>query len=376
MKIAHFSVDSQFLESVQYSFSKSLPESTNHFYIYSGILRPNISKAKNLENIKKFNFHKVIFFREKDFKKYDLIVFHSLNYWNSKILLKLRTKRYYSIVWGGEIYTNTELKTDFSRNDKYLNSKVSFLRRIYDFIQYGYYLSTAERNKIIAKALFMSKKLSSNPMEFEILKKDNIYSKSATNFIFSYNPIEFMVKKFPKTIKKENIMVIGKSGNVAEDHLPVLKKIHDNLENVCNFKFLMNFSYGDKKYIADILDFLRSFDKVNFKIENEFKKMEDYFCEISKAKFFILNSKRQQGVGNIIAHLFFGTKIYLNDENILLDYFKKTGFKIFSVNDFYRDLRDNKICELDINEKKINKKVVFEQFSLENNRKTLFKILE
>ncbi len=116
------------------------------------------------------------------------------------------------------------------------------------------------------------------------------------------------------------------------------KQILDTLRrfNEENIKLFLPISYGGdnhttkrwykralKDYGKDIFN-----DKIVFL--DKLMSQNDYTGFIYFMDVLILNSERQNGLGNLLKYLYFGKKIYMNPDNPMYSYFNKQGIKIFS----------------------------------------------
>lgn len=99
-------------------------------------------------------------------------------------------------------------------------------------------------------------------------------------------------------------------------------------------------NYGDMRY-ADIVE---AQGKAVFKGEfvplRTHMPIADYYAMLRSTCAFIMNSRIQQGMGNITQALQDGKRIYLRPENVMLDDLRADGFHIFSVDDLLTLGRD------------------------------------
>lgn len=376
LKIAHFSIDNQFIESSQFTFSKIYPNSENQFFIYKGLFKNTLKKSKNIKNIKRIYYHQAYFIGDKDLKKFDLVIFHSMNYWNSLIASKLKKIQFLNIIWGGEIYTNSQIKTEYSLINHDHLKKTGFLKKLYDFFQYGYISTYDDRCKIIKKSIFNSKYISCNHLEFQYLKKIKVINKHSDYINLTYYPIEFLKIHFPDKTTNKNLLMIGKSANIAENNISILNMIGQNEEilSLNKVDIYMNLSYGNKYEIRRIKKKLSSFKNISYKTQKQFLELVDYYKVLNSVRFFVFNSTRQQGVGNILSLLYLGAKIYLNKNNLLYEYYKKLGFNVFTVEEFNKALKNKILIGLDKEEINNNKKLIEDNFSLKSNKLELSKL--
>ena len=77
--------------------------------------------------------------------------------------------------------------------------------------------------------------------------------------------------------------------------------------------------------------------------------IDDYYKIIGRADVAIFGQLRQEAAGNIAFLLANGTKVFLRENNVLYEHYKKLGFMVFS---FERDLNSiNDLVGLSTEEK-------------------------
>jgi hypothetical protein len=80
---------------------------------------------------------------------------------------------------------------------------------------------------------------------------------------------------------------------------------------------------------------------------------ESYFDLVGGAKAAVFNCYRQMAMGNIFEFLNSGIKIYLSNHNIIYQWLKDLGLKIFTIEEFVSDLESDNL-ELSSEDKERN----------------------
>jgi dTDP-N-acetylfucosamine:lipid II N-acetylfucosaminyltransferase len=88
----------------------------------------------------------------------------------------------------------------------------------------------------------------------------------------------------------------------------------------------------------------------------------------------VINGYRQMAMGNIFEAFKNGTKVYLNEKNIILKWLREEGFLLSSIDDFAFDLK-NELIELNENEITHNQNQLIKLAS-KYSQKDLFKALD
>ena len=334
INIIHITINTQFLQNIQEIFEKE--NSFKNQYI---ILEPFIFKKRiltgNLENCKRINFHFFNLFNKLLIKKNSIVILHGLNYWNSNFLIERKDLKIFSLLWGGELYSNPLIN---SRYSSLLKKEMSFLRKGYEFLNYGIWKINS-KYEIMKTALYNSEYIAMMKEEFEYFTKLGYLNKNSTFFRFNYFPIEHKLKLIEKLNKSPRTkIIIGKSAKPEENHfeiINILKGFNESLGDI-----IIPVSYGDKKYKEKLIKYGIDSFGYNFKPIRDFLPLEDYLKVLSECRIAIFGQKRQMGYGNILYLLLLGIKIFLDKDSLIYSYLKKNKVFIFSIQD---DLNNNSI---------------------------------
>jgi len=348
--LIHLTVNTQFLQNIQEIFENEYSFSNKYIVLEPFIFKKRVLTG-DLNNVKRINFHVFNLFHRSIIKSDSIVILHGLNYWNSKFLLQRNDLKIFSCLWGGELYSNPLIRSEFSST---FFNKTTLLRKIYEFSNYGIW-EINNKYEIMRKALFKSKYISMMKEEFDLFSDLGYLDRNSTFFRFNYFPIENKIKFIDniKAIEKTNI-IIGKSAKPEENHfeiINILKGLNVSLGDI-----IIPVSYGDKKYKKKIIKYGTDSFGYNFKPIHNFLPLDDYLKLLSECKIAIFGQKRQMGYGNIIYLLLLGTKIFLNKESLIFLNLKKNNVILFSIQD---DLNNDSVKEpLSLRESKHNKKII------------------
>ncbi|MEZ4809848.1 MAG: TDP-N-acetylfucosamine:lipid II N-acetylfucosaminyltransferase [Allomuricauda sp.] len=336
MKIAHISPDEKFIESIQWQFEKIFPGQNSFFvflvkqigstkYVHAGkSVQLLADDAKGLKKIL------------EEIKKYDLVIFHGLKYFQSQIVLKAATSdNFVWFFWGGEIYDNYK-----AVGHKVLGKKtkekfvgINALKMLKRMVRPAYYLLRFKSMTPEASVLKAAKKIPYigiiHEEEIEYLKQNDFIGQSAKHVPMTYYPLEFIFKGIEDiTITGKNIL-LGNSASLTNNHLEAFEKIR--LLNLEDRELIVPLSYGDQKYATEICKTGKNLFGKSFSPIVDFMPLHEYNFKLSSCSIVIMNHYRQQAVGNILAMLWMGAKIYLNEGNTFYQYLKKQGILVYSI---------------------------------------------
>lgn len=353
-KILHIAKDEKFIDSAIKQF-ESLKTIRSDFYIFN-----QNSQFKYIKLHDKVNFFNSITSINDILNQYDIIIFHSLDVDFFPIILN--TKKQHTCIWmcfGYEIYNDsfyfnkknlygiltrniTNFKT-VSLKKKLKNYLRPFKRIIFKNLVY-----TNQEVKINAIRR-MDYIVSSYSEEF--FKISKLIHQRKKQLTFTYYPLEYLVDINDSSIIRENQILVGNSGTLTNNHLDVFKKLQ--VVNIGNYNILCPLSYGDSSYIEKIISIGQEKFGDNFLPLTEFLPLDNYNEIIKKSSIAIFYNFRQQGLGNVIAALWYGAKVYLSRKNTLYVFLKRMNIIIYNFDD---DICFKKI--LTINEIEQNRQIL------------------
>lgn len=178
-------------------------------------------------------------------------------------------------------------------------------------------------------------------------------------FEFTYFPLEQIVdvnKSLPTS--KTNLM-IGNSGFKTGNHLDVFDLLKNR--DLTSFeKVILPLNYGDGVYVKQIIE--KGLEIFSVKLDPllTFQSVENYNKILETVAVAILYNKRQQGIGNTISLLWFGSKVFLSKYNSFYKFLKKKGITVFNLED---DIEvKNSLTPLDLRVQNTNRLIIKDLF--------------
>jgi len=370
-KILHIAPDEKFIDSVNYQFEKIYKEQ-NHFII---LVQKENHKLKYIKTIKSIELliltQKTLKKLLATFDKYDIIVLHGMSFSNSRIVLKYKQKeKFIYIFWGGEIYNNPyglgktsigqKTRNHFPVNKNIKGKIRQFVQHFVHPIKYG----TPPIKKSIIKAIKQVFYIGIlHKEDFNMLKNNNFISSKTAYFKYSYYPLEFIFKGIKDVRVTDNNILLGNSASASNNHLEafsILKRL--NLNTV---KVITPLSYGSKEYANEIIKIGKQELGDNFQPITKFIPLEEYNQYLKQCGIVIMNHYRQQAVGNILAMIWMGAKVYLDKRNTVYHYLKRIGIIVFSISDDLVPENINALTLLSEKEIRNNKSILINEIGEE-----------
>lgn len=173
--------------------------------------------------------------------------------------------------------------------------------------------------------------------DFELLKK--YYNVNIQFRYFGYfNPLVSSSNEIlsNKTQKQQNLVLVGNNSNRNGNEITILRRLY-KLDKNKQLQLLLPMSYGYPSDKNRIIKYLNKYFCNRYTILDKYMPYQDYVELISKANSAIFGQRRQAAGGNIIAVLNKGTKVFLREDNNIMQMLKDERCVVFS---FEKDLKD------------------------------------
>lgn len=259
----------------------------------------------------------------------------SLLYWALHKSLVLKSTW---VAWGNDIYSyykkNNNLKT-----------------RIYEIL----------RRHIIRQlpeiAVFVEE-------DFSLIK--SFYKTKALHIPILY-PIPVNLEHLEKieAVKSDSTVriMIGNSGDPSNLHLEMIDKLVPFRDK--DIEILCPLSYGGScDYKKAVIDRGKEILGDKFVAITELMSLEEYSKFLGRIDISLMNHKRQQGLGNILALLYLGKKVFIRPDITSYYYFKRQNCRVYNIQDF--DKIQFEELKAPITDKQQNKAIIKKIISEEN----------
>lgn len=382
-RILHICEDEKFINSAIIQFEAILP-GCNQVYVIVEDTNVSFKHVKEQPFVKSISASSILDIL-KEVKLNDVLIFHSLSGVFYPLILGLPKK--VKTVWfcfGYEVYNDNnyfnenrllDIKTlqqypDTIESNQNADQKIKLKKKYFFGIirKSKYYTEQEIKQKVFERMDYLG---SSFVEEYE--QVNTLIKANKSFFSFWYYPLEVIVNvKLPIVLNKKSIL-IGNSGYKSGNHLDVFNKLESY--KIDADRIVLPLNYGDKSYIEDVIkEGERAF---NDKLQplTTFLSLKDYNAILENVGVAIFNNRRQQAVGNTIALLWFGAKVFLSKQNPFYGYLKRIGILIYcyemelnedSCNTFLslKDIEHNR-CIL---QQELNKEKLLEELAIQINK--------
>jgi hypothetical protein len=341
---------------------KSSPDSENNIIV-------------NLYPVSEFKDSLITYIPEKisAYKKYisglskvDKVIFHPYNVTAYRFLQELLKKfpgvKVYWMCWSYELYNLPHLtqtlydvfSTKYLKRQWYSSKNIKRTLRNY----YDKTLIAASVKKDYESEMKHAHSLVHyfcSPFYSDYLFLEKVSPGNKIKYLsIAYLSLDKIIPDLSNFRSRGNRIMIGHSASPDGNHYEALARI-SSINN--ELPILLPLSYGDKHYGNIIKKEARSMFK-NVEILETKMERTAYYEKLTEAGWAVFNTRVQQGVGNIIALIWMGVKVFLDNNTSTYKDFTSWGIHVYSIQEH-------------LNEFELSNKLSFEQ--VENNRK---KILE
>lgn len=186
----------------------------------------------------------------------------------------------------------------------------------------------------------------------------------------SYISLDDFPKIDPGLDLEKHDAMVGHSGSPILNHYEILQQLS---QSGFSHPVLVPMAYGKPQYIAELKQKVAAnIGNLDITFQTEFIPKEDYYRQVSRIGYFILNSYCQQALGNIFFFLWTGTKVFLRKNTSTYKTLSAQGFHVFSIDD---DLDTAHLKPMSLEEKRHNHRLVEEMIGEERVRQSWLHIL-
>lgn len=278
-------------------------------------------------------------------KGVDRLILHALTPSNAKLAVYLKSRIrciVYWLFWGFELYNvlGEEMGVDLV-DERFNPLKIhtyyysSRFKGIVKRIRYGVPSSYTIKNagEVVDYFCFWNKydydlyvKYFGNAVKFKYFgyvcneKEDASDEKREQDFVFP---------------TKDRSVILNHQASLTGNHLTIMQKLRQ-IDPMRRYSVYMPLSYGHPKMKRFCMKTGKRLFRDKFNPITAFMPLQDYYKIIDKPEVAIFGQKRQEATGNIGHLLTVGTKIFLREDNTLLNYYREMGYYIYS---FEKDLQ-------------------------------------
>lgn len=189
-------------------------------------------------------------------------------------------------------------------------------------------------------------------------------------FGFYPNPVDFSLldsilakrrHREADIMNSELRILVGNSASWTNNHFEALRILSGMKINL-PFKILCPLSYGDSGYAAQVIEFGKNLFNDAFVPLTKFMPPEKYAEFLADVDIALFAHRRQQALGNILALLYLGKKVYIRSDISTWGFLKRHGIKVFD----YKELASVSFDEFIYYDKQImesNRRRIKENFS-------------
>ncbi|AFG35206.1 4-alpha-L-fucosyltransferase (Fuc4NAc transferase) [Fervidobacterium pennivorans DSM 9078] len=277
-------------------------------------------------------------------KQARLIIAHSLFFTRGLMLLFTKPsvlRKTIWILWGGDLY-NYWVKEHHNPKEK-----------IIEFVK------SVVIKKIKGVGCLVKE-------DYEFLKTK--YATSARYFyVFYPNPVDFSLLDSVRNMaslssSSKKKCLIGNSATETNKHLEILQALSKLKEE--DFEIICPLSYGDKRYAEKIIEMGQRIFGTRFVPLTQFLSPDEYAKILASVDAAIFNHNRQQGLGNILALLYLGKKVYTRSDIPTWGFFQRLGITVYDTKEFLQK-PDNSIFDFDERIGRRNSEIIAREFSEE-----------
>jgi len=185
--------------------------------------------------------------------------------------------------------------------------------------------------------------------------------------VFYPNPVHFeildeVIRLSESAVKNRKRIMVGHAASRNNFHEEMLLFLRDNI--IDDYEIICPLSYGDKNYAQSVIQLGNSLFGTRFIPVTDFLQPKEYAKLLNSIDVVIFNHRYQEAVGNMLAVLYLGKKLYIRGETTPWSFFKDLGVVVYDTNALLKgDYRN--FWEMDEKDKLSNRAILIKEFSEE-----------
>jgi dTDP-N-acetylfucosamine:lipid II N-acetylfucosaminyltransferase len=334
-RILHISEDEKFLNAALFIFEKSFPD-RNSVIILKPSGNPPLKYVSENPSLKiEVDRPELIDHLIHQETGFDIIVFHGMSRIMAALYLKsAQRQKYLWLLYGAEVYNERVLGSNYIENGSaHLIKEISstsitdIIKNIYRKIRYR---STSHiyDGVSIPDAIYNIQNIGLLIDEnLESLLNNEIVNPGINKVPFTFYPLEYIITD-KNLYARGNHILLGNSSSVTNNHLQAFELL--GRLNLKGRKVITPLSYGSDKYAASVKRLGKKHLGKHFSPLEKFLPLHEYNKIITRCGVVIMNHYRPQAIGNIIASLYIGSKVFLNETSVY-HFFRELGCHVFLI---------------------------------------------
>ena len=351
----HLLNDAKFARPEIAVFEKYYPDQSLYVFSTGGDLNESLRKDLPdvpLCDIRPFDYNKLL---SQCTEKIDCVLVYNASRTHVQMALSLHRKTNCKIYWmlfGMDLYDRLHYVYHYPLYDYTVPFKKKFKKYISYLISNRAFKRFA--NSIDSFCFW-------NPNDFKLMQK--YFGAKQARLRYYCHGLGRLVKAIPEFAEKNMCRVqVNHSASLSCNHLTILKKL-EKLDTNKQLQVFLPLCYGDADVKKQIKEFA-SRSALKCDILTEFLPKKEYYTIVAQNGVAIFGSHRQEAGGNIVTALRSGVKVYLRNDNNLLQLYRSWGMHVFSFEDDLNSM-DDLLTPLTLQQKIENYKALTAHMSTE-----------
>lgn len=266
-----------------------------------------------------------------DLGKYNAIILHGMHWgtWQEPILRKVPSYvKVAWVLWGGDIYGRHDITENFLAPVTYCVDKWrDIYNRLFRKRNVNSDISWEIPVELYQRVDYC---LTSQQEEFDYAK--NFTHADFKHLWYTYFSIDEMIGDLKDKRCTGNNIWFGHSATITTNLFDAILQMHRSKHKVGkNQKIIMPLSYGAPWLKTREAKFAKWFFGKRVNILTDFLPRHDYNELMLQCSTMVMPSYVSQGMGNIIAGLWLGMRVYMSERNISYAFLRRIGLQVYSM---------------------------------------------
>lgn len=193
-----------------------------------------------------------------------------------------------------------------------------------------------------------------NKFDFDLMNK--YYHTNMEFRFFSYGGVQKAADLnnilFPLEERSTSVIMVNHQASQTGNHGTLMRKIKE-IDSSNLYVKLVPLSYGSVGIKQNVQKLGKKLFNDKFEPLMTYMALDEYNKKLASVDIAFFGQHRQEAAGNIIQLLRNGVKVFLRNDNSLLNYYRSLGYLVYSFEDDFNSINDLK--SLSITEKQHNR---------------------
>lgn len=176
----------------------------------------------------------------------------------------------------------------------------------------------------------------------------------------------------PLSVRSKDLLLLNHSASSSGNHLSMLRQLKA-VDQANQLRLLMPLSYGDGEVKEAATQLGSQLFGDRLETLTAYLPQDEYYAKLNGCTVAVFGNRRQEAAGNVFYLLSGGVKVFLRNDNTMLNWLRQRGFLVFSVEEDLVTYAD--LSSLTPEAAEVNRSCYLRTFAPEQEQKMMNRLL-